>query len=100
MATQQPPTCRICGQPLEGTAALDPFPPDVMKPSYLHPRCLPAARTQEVESDRRVRDAAHSLLAACEAIVAGWGHQDGVSRAVELARAAIALARGQQPSSS
>ena len=38
--------------------------------------------------------AAPELLAACEAIVSGWGHQDGVSKAVELARAAIAKARG------
>jgi hypothetical protein len=28
-------------------------------------------------------------LAACHAIVNGWGHQDGVSRAVELARNVI-----------
>jgi hypothetical protein len=38
--------------------------------------------------------AAPDLLRACEAILAGWGHQGGVSRAVELARAAVARARG------
>ncbi len=40
-----------------------------------------------------VTDAAPELLAACELIVAGWGHQDGVSAAVVAARAAIASAR-------
>lgn len=30
-----------------------------------------------------------TLAAACRAILAGWGHQDGVSKAVELARLAI-----------
>lgn len=34
------------------------------------------------------------MEAACEAILAGWGHQDGVSRAVELAREALAKVRG------
>lgn len=30
-----------------------------------------------------------ALRAACEATIAGWGHQDGVSRAVGLARVAL-----------
>lgn len=38
--------------------------------------------------------AAPDMMAACEAIVSGWGHQDGVSRAVKLARAAISKAKG------
>jgi hypothetical protein len=46
------------------------------------------------DANARLICAAPDLLAACEAIIAGWGHQDGVSRAVELARAAVAKAAG------
>lgn len=37
------------------------------------------------------------LMAACEAIIAGWGHQDGVSRAVAMARAALTKAKEGAP---
>jgi len=47
------------------------------------------------KANARLIAAAPDLLAACEAILSGWGHQDGVSRAVEKARAARAKARGE-----
>jgi hypothetical protein len=47
-----------------------------------------------MQANARLMAAAPDLLAACEAIVAGWGHHGGVSRAVEMARAAVAKARG------
>lgn len=50
-------------------------------------------RLTEAEACRRLL-AHDGLLNACKAIVAGWGHQDGVSKAVELARAAIAKLEG------
>lgn len=49
----------------------------------------------EDAANARLISAAPDLLAACRAILAGWGHQDGVSRAVELARAAVAKATGE-----
>jgi hypothetical protein len=48
----------------------------------------------DVEESGVDADAAPDLLAACEQVLRGWGHQDGVSRAVELARAAVAKAKG------
>lgn len=46
----------------------------------------------EAEANAQLIAAAPELLAACQLLVAGWGHQDGVSAAVEAARAAIAKA--------
>jgi hypothetical protein len=54
-----------------------------------HPEALAAAW-----ADAYLISAAPDLLTACEQILRGWGHQDGVSRAVELARVAVAKAKG------
>jgi hypothetical protein len=40
------------------------------------------------------------MAAACRAILSGWGHQDGVSRAVELAREALEIAEDETQSAS
>lgn len=70
------PSCGICG----GTGE-----------SHLEPGEVAGGLT---EADARLLCFGGELLAACEAIVRGWGHQDGVSEAVRLARAALAKAKG------
>jgi hypothetical protein len=63
-------------------------------PVILFPASAAWLSPAERQANARLAAAAPELLRACEAIIAGWGHQDGVLRAVQLARAAIEKAAG------
>jgi len=54
--------------------------------------CHKAARAI-AEKITRSYNSHDDLAAACEQIIKGWGHQDGVSLAVKLARAALDKAK-------
>lgn len=92
-------TCRICGQPLGGEAALDPDPPEIGKTSYLHPHCGEEARTRVnnrlARRKQQLQEAAPALLAACKmAVQEMHGSRDSISQLM------AAIARAEKGSAS